>query len=386
METRLVHAALWRRRATVALAITAVGLAATMWTALLVVSREIGYKAAHELRALGPNLVVVGAAPAEPSGDGPASGAPATAFPGFSSGVFAARSADLVDERLLRSRLAAAGVPGTPLLIATASVNGRPATLVGVDLVAMRTLHPTWKTPASDSWMGARLARRLGVQPGAIARVEVLGQAPHRLVVGSRLDAGGAADEVWWLPIPVVQRLAATPGRASLAHARVSGGRAADRAIATIESGGELEAMPLRAVSGTEAGLLDRTRRLMGLVTVAVLGAAVLCAFGTLTDLALERRKEVALLKALGATRRDLMRLFVSESVAVGLIGGVAGWLAGIGLAQLIGHQVFRSGVAVRWESVPIVVALSVAVAIVAAIGPLRLALAVDPAPALKGE
>ncbi|MEK7329302.1 MAG: ABC transporter permease, partial [Candidatus Eisenbacteria bacterium] len=127
-------------------------------------------------------------------------------------------------------------------------------------------------------------------------------------------------------------------------------------------------------------------RRLMALVTVAALVAAGLCAFGTLTDLALERRREIALMKALGATPGDVVRLFVAESLAIGALGGLGGWLLGVLFAQVIGREVFHSAVALRWDVPLIVLALAMGVAIVAGLGPIRLALAVEPAPVLKGD
>ena len=127
-------------------------------------------------------------------------------------------------------------------------------------------------------------------------------------------------------------------------------------------------------------------RRLMTLVTAAALAAAALCAFGTLMDLALERRREIALLRALGAAPRDVVRLLGAEAAVIGFLGGLAGWAIGLFFAGLIGRQVFHSIVAPRWDVVPVVLAMALAVAGLASIGPIRSALATDPAVALKGD
>jgi putative ABC transport system permease protein len=127
-------------------------------------------------------------------------------------------------------------------------------------------------------------------------------------------------------------------------------------------------------------------RRLMTLVTVAALLAAGLCTFGTLTDLALERRRDIALMKALGAGPRDVVRQLVGESLAIGLAGGVAGWLLGVLFAEVIGRRVFLSTIAIGWEVPPVVIGLSLLTAALAGLGPIRLALAVEPGPALKGD
>jgi putative ABC transport system permease protein len=201
-----------------------------------------------------------------------------------------------------------------------------------------------------------------------------------------RLEAGGPDDDALWIPLADAQRLAGLPGRASLAQARVDDPEAALRATTALEQGGDFRALTLHALSETEAVLLARMRRLMTLVTAAALLAAGLCAFGTLTDLALERRRDIALLKSLGASRGDIVRLFVSESLAIGMLGGLAGWMIGVLFAELIGGTVFHAGVALRPDVPVVVIALSVAVASLAGLGPIGLALAIEPAAALKGD
>ena len=372
IEARFLRAALWRRRGTVALAVLAVAIGASVASALLHVSGDIGHKLTHELRSLGPNLLVV----------------PATSSDG-AEGRF-------LDEQTLRARLATAGIEGVPLLYAVADLDGRRVPLVGADLAAARRLHPAWRITGGmqaanpdASMMGSRLMERLGIAPGAVLTLHPTdGEGDSiAITVGARLEAGGADDEAFWIPLAAAQAVGRLPGRVSLAQARIEG--RADRAapvVASLEQGGTLRALVLHALSATEGRLLERMRRLMALVTIAALAAAGLCAFGTLTDLALERRREIALMKALGATGGDVVRLFVAESLVIGALGGLGGWLLGLGFAQIIGREVFHSAIAFRWDVPLMVLALALAVAAIAGLGPIRLALAVEPAPVLKGD
>lgn len=369
-EARLLRAALWRRSGTVTLAVMAVAIGASVASALLHVSGDIGNKVTRELRSLGPNLLVV----------------PAT--------VSDAAEGRFVDEAAMRERLATAGVVGVPLLYAVADLGGRSVPVVGADLAAARRLHPGWRITAGmrtadpdASMLGARLMDRLGVVPGSVLALGPTGGGDSvTITVGARLEAGGPDDEALWIPLAAAQRVSGLAGRVSLAQARIERAEATDATVASLEKDGGARALVLHALSATEGRLLDRMRRLMALVTVAALVAAGLAAFGTLTDLALERRREIALMKALGATRRDVVRLFAAESLAIGALGGASGWLLGLGFAQIIGRQVFHSGVALRWEVPLVVLGLSMGVAILAGLGPIRLALAVEPAPVLKGD
>ena len=62
------------------------------------------------------------------------------------------------------------------------------------------------------------------------------------------------------------------------------------------------------------------------------------------------------------------------------------GWLIGLGFAELIGREVFHSTIGIRWAVPPTVLALALAVAALSGLGPIRLALSVEPAQALKGD
>jgi putative ABC transport system permease protein len=50
----------------------------------------------------------------------------------------------------------------------------------------------------------------------------------------------------------------------------------------------------------------------------------------------LERRREIGIMKAIGAKNRDVMVIFLIESGMLGLIGGAIGVLVGLGVAKLV--------------------------------------------------
>jgi putative ABC transport system permease protein len=377
MERRLLFSALGRRRGMVALAVVAVAIGASVTSALLHVSGDVSRKVSRELRSLGPNLLVL----------------PAEIEDGASAGA-SVEPARYLEEHDLRARLASARIDATPLLYMIARANGQPIQIIGADLDAARRLHPGWKVRSeptgadskTSTMLGVRLARRLGVKPGEGIEIELANGARVSELAGASLEAGSADDEALWVPLLEAQKWGELEGRVSLAQARVEGdARAVDAAVRALDGNG-MRAVPVRALSATEAVLLERMKRLMALVTAAALISAGLAAFGTLTDLALERRREIALMKALGASRTDVVRQFAAEALAIGLIGGVVGWAFGLMMAEVIGRSVFHSAIAVHWNVPPTVLALSLAIAALASFGPIRLALAVEPARALKGD
>jgi len=100
----------------------------------------------------------------------------------------------------------------------------------------------------------------------------------------------------------------------------------------------------------------------------------------------LVRTREVALLRSLGAGRRDVLALFAGEAVVIGLIGGLAGLAIGIVAAQAIGHGVFGTSIALAPIALPVTLGLGVATALLASLLPVRHALSIEPAPVLRGE
>ena len=362
MEGRMLWASLWQRRGTAALAALAVAIGASVAAALLHVSGNVGAQLTRELRSLGPNLVLV---PSDAS------------------------SRRYLEQDHLGWQMAAAGVSGVPVLYATGLCEGHAIPVAGADLAGLAALHPSWKRSgsANGAQLGARLARRLGM--GVDDRVTLAspdGRREIAVTIRGTIESGGADDEALWLPLEEAQALAGLFGLVSLVQARVDGGPARVERVAESLRGHGVAALPLHALSATEQGLLDRMRRLMLLVTLAALVAGALSAYGTLTDLALERRREIALLKAVGAPRRRIVGRFLAESAAIGLVGGVLGWVIGAGFALFIGRQVFHATLALSPRVPPVVIALALLTALVAAAGPIRLALAVEPARALRED
>jgi putative ABC transport system permease protein len=100
----------------------------------------------------------------------------------------------------------------------------------------------------------------------------------------------------------------------------------------------------------------------------------------------MERAPEIGLMKALGATDRSVVGLVLTEIVLVGSLGGILGYLAGLGLAQLIGASVFASAIAFKPIVIPIVSVLVLGVILVGSIPSIRLLLSLRPAEVLHGR
>jgi putative ABC transport system permease protein len=143
---------------------------------------------------------------------------------------------------------------------------------------------------------------------------------------------------------------------------------------------------PIRQIVEGEARVLGKTRATLYAAAVLIILTAALCVLATLTGWVFDRRRDFAIMKALGASERLISSFFAAEAAALGVVGAILGFVIGIGVAAWIGRVNFNAPVVPRFSVLPLVLAGSVAVALLSAIVPMSLLRRVQPAIILKGE
>jgi len=143
----------------------------------------------------------------------------------------------------------------------------------------------------------------------------------------------------------------------------------------------------------TQTGMLESLDRIIRVVSLAVAGiggiSLLVGAIGILTMMWIsvnERTSEIGLAKALGASPRQILSLFLAEAILLSLAGGVVGLLFGVGLARLLHVFVPALPVKTPTEFVVLALAVSFAVGLFSGILPARRAAAMDPVEALAAE
>jgi len=135
---------------------------------------------------------------------------------------------------------------------------------------------------------------------------------------------------------------------------------------------------------------------LLGLFASLALAVATLGIVNTLVMAILERRREIGVLKALGAADSDVKRLFFVEAGVMGFIGGIAGvilgWLIGRGLTLATNIYLKRQDLpsveisSVPWWLVLSAISFAVIVSLIAGLYPASRAAKLDPVQALRYE
>lgn len=366
----LVWRALRLRLQRVSVVFAALTVGAMIVTALSAVWFDINSKMSEELRTFGANFYI-----------GPAHG----------SGMPQPELQAILDN-------APAGLihGASPWLYGMARTELEKVVIVGVWFESMQKLAPYWQVTGNwigvsfddrNAMIGVKLAERLNVRPGdSITLVDH--QARKKLLIKGVVEAGDATDNMLIVSLDVAQSWLHQPGKISHALLSVSNdvGQVESYAQGLQQQYPDLEIRPVRKVSASEGQVLDKIKGLMGLVSIVILALSSLCVNTTLMAIVGERSREFALQKALGSSNGDIMRQILLETGIIALAAVVCGWVLGYLLAQLLGMTVFNATISLRLPVLPITLVLSLLVAVLAAIVPVRRAVSVEPAKVLKGE
>ncbi len=145
-------------------------------------------------------------------------------------------------------------------------------------------------------------------------------------------------------------------------------------------------AKPVRQVAESEGAILNKTQLLMLLITVLSLIGSALGISNLVTASVMERSREIGLLKAVGAHDSPVAWLVLTEIIITAVIGGTAGYFAGIGFAEIIGKSVFGSAIAITPTVIPLVAILILIVTLAGSLPSIRMILRLEPAEVLHGR
>lgn len=145
-------------------------------------------------------------------------------------------------------------------------------------------------------------------------------------------------------------------------------------------------AKAVRQVAESEGEILNKTQLLMLLITILSLIGSALGISNLVTASVMERSQEIGLLKAIGAHDLPITALVLTEILITALVGGVAGYFAGLGFAQIIGQSVFGSSIFIKPTVIPLVGILIFVVTLAGSLPSIRMLLNLDPAEVLHGR
>ncbi|MBQ8927394.1 MAG: ABC transporter permease [Oscillospiraceae bacterium] len=267
-------------------------------------------------------------------------------------------------------------------------------------------------TDENSAMVGAELAEAQGLHAGDT--IHVTGTAADLLLhVSGIYDAGGDEDNQLYVPLNTAQALGGLDGKVDsieVSALTTPDNELAERAAKNPASLTVAQyeiwyctayassicyqiqevitdsvASPVRQVADSEGAILEKTQLLMVLITILSLIGAALGICNLVTASVMERSSEIGLMKAIGAQNGAISGLVLTEIFITAIFGGVIGFLAGFGFAQIIGHTVFGSAITMKPMVIPIVAVLVVLVTLIGSIPAIRMLLRLRPAEVLHG-
>jgi len=365
---RMLFKAAWVRKDRALTVLISAAVVATIATAALTVYSDLENKLSREFRGFGANVIVN-------SKTGPLRQDQLAAM----QQRLAQHNASLASKTLI-----------APVAYAIATVSdGSKVVVGGTDIPVFREMNSWWSVrnvgySHPGALLGSGAARVLSPQGDAFN----LSFGNRQATVSPQVIFTSGSEDDSRVYVDMREFAALTGVPANTALVRIEGRpREIQGTIETLSAAfPELEIKPVRQITQAQTAVVGRTGSLVLAASAVVLVLIMLCMIATLTGSVLERRKDFAVMKALGAPNRTVGMLFSAESAVLAFAGAVGGFLAGSAIAYWIGKANFGAAILPQPALLLPVLSGSVIMALLAATAPLRLLQRIQPAGILRGE
>jgi lipoprotein-releasing system permease protein len=259
-------------------------------------------------------------------------------------------------------------------------------------------------------FVGRDLALKVGLKVGDIATIispqghlTPVGLAPrYRDFRVAGIFASGLSDydETWaYISLEAAQRLSGAQDVAEIIQMKVDDVDAVKRIGGEVLSavGNDYDVQDWQQLNAPIYSALSYEKYLTGVALLIVIGIAALNIITVLIMIVMEKHRDIAILKSMGATSRSVMYLFMAQGVLIGIVGIIIGVLIGAGFCYFAnGHQWIKLPAgAYALDYLPfhttaidvvIVSAVTVAISFLSTIFPSLSAARLDPVEALRYE
>ena len=240
-----------------------------------------------------------------------------------------------------------------PRLYMNTEIKGTSVIIVGVDPQQERQLKTWWRIRegeylerADQALVGAMAAELLELNVGD--KIALNGR--EVTITGILEETGSNEDYQVFLHIKTAQEAFDKEGLVSSIDVRAlcSACPTSDIASAINENMPGVRAVAVKQIAETEMGMMGKVSKF--LLALAGITLAVGC-FGVVNTMMTsvhERIRDIGIMRAVGASRNQIIRIFLYEAIIIGVVGGFLGYVAGTLLAYIVGPLIF-GGVAVTY-------------------------------------
>jgi putative ABC transport system permease protein len=302
--------------------------------------------------------------------------------------VVTARQANFTENDLghMKQILGGKGEIAPVAYAVAAASDGSKVVVGGADLEKLKKLNSWWamSSPREGfALLGSRVEERLS--HGSAFAISFNNKSIEVRSAGT-FRSGSDDDSRIYVPLNMFTEW--TGLQPNIALVRVEGRprEIDDTIVKLITSLPAAEVKPVRQITREQTAVVGKTRSVVLAASLVVLVMILLSIVATLTSSVLERRKDFAVMKALGASNRAVNFLFAAEASILALAGAGTGYVAGSAIAFWIGKVNFEAAILPQPALLLPVLLGSVALALIAAMAPLRILQQIQPAGILRGE
>ncbi len=377
MFFRMVSASLIRRRSRMIVALLAIAIGATILSGLVTIYIEVPRQMGAEFRNYGTNMIFTASEDSFSQED-------------VDSALSIIESADLIGAAPYRYE--AVRIHEQPIMAAATDMEQAKATS------PYWSIDGEWPSSSEEILVGEDIAENLQLSVGECITVsytpqdsdseEVLLDNYIDFEITGILSTGGDEEEYVYISTEDMNTLTGISDDIDLVELSVLADSErlsayADKISTSVPA---ISARLVKRVTASETTVLSKLQGLILLVTIIVLALTMICVATTMTAVVAERRREIGLRKAIGASDGSIVKEFMGEGVFLGGIGGLLGSVLGFAFAETITINVFSGSISFRPVLVPVTIIASVAVTVLASISPIKSATSIEPALVLKGE
>ena len=378
---KMITSSLIRRRSRMLVALLAIAVGGTILSGLVTIYYDVPRQMGNEFRNYGANMI----------------------FLASSNDV--QLNAENVEQAVgMINREELVGV--APFRYEMVQIHEQPIGVAGTDMEGAKATSPywlvdgEWPSASGQVLVGQEEAELLNLKPGDVFEMvystekdEVLENgvkvAPSmNMTVTGILETGGSEEKYVYISTEDLEELTGEAGRIDVVELSISTEKEKLDAYAEAIHAAVPDVTPrlVKRVTESESQVLTKLQALVLLVTSVVLILTMICVATTMTAVVTERRREIGLRKALGATDREIIGEFMGEGLLLGGLGGLIGVFLGFAFAQYVSRNVFSSSITFQMWLLPVTIIASILVTGLACLFPVRSATDVDPALVLKGE
>lgn len=373
----MVISSLLRRRSRMLTALLSVAVGAAVLLGLISIYLEVPEQLGLQFRQYGANLIVT------PGED---------------------RKLTTADLEYLRSVVPETSIVGlAPVYFFNLSINEQPFSGAATDFEQMQKTAPYWgisgqlPQKSGEVLLGQEVSNRIRARAGDVIHIlyslhdeQGTSQGQRQTltaVVSGILTTGSEEENFVYLTLEDVGTLTGSYDEFDLIEASLALNESdLQKAADTMAQNPLLHPRLVTRVASSEGRVLAKLQSLVWLTTLIIVLLTAVCVATTMMAAAAERRSEIGLKKALGASDNDIVKEFMSESVLLGILGGILGSLLGSCFAAYVTARVFGTTLL---PSLPLCLgclALCIIITVVSSTMPILRAAKVDPVIVLRGE